>query len=124
MASDFGRISAATTKSENRRRSPRLSASVGTASVRRISEQPTEAVLGDLSIYGCRIKSPLDHRAGERVWLRFAGANPVHATVVWWENGFAGCRFDVPIANALFRSLTLNAGEQTEAGYRIGIQSC
>jgi hypothetical protein len=124
MASDFERFSATATNPNSRRRAPRLPAQAATASVRRISEQPVEARLGDLSIYGCRIKSPLDHAAGERVWLRFNGTNPVHATIVWCENGLAGCRFDVPIANALFRSLTLDAAAQTDAGHRVSIQSC
>jgi hypothetical protein len=107
MAGNVRRISLPSTDTDERRSSPRLAVGVTKVSVRKLSEQPAEASLGDLSIYGCRIKSPLDHNAGERVWLRFVGMNPVNATIVWSDNGFAGCRFDVPIDKGLFRSLTL-----------------
>ncbi|WP_293884287.1 PilZ domain-containing protein [Sphingomonas sp.] len=112
MVSNVQRLEAPLIDPINRRSSPRVSVLVAQASVRKFSEQPTEAVLGDLSIYGCRIQSPLEHSANERVWLRFSGTNPIHATVVWSDKGFVGCRFDVPIANSLFRSLTLDGTPQ------------
>jgi hypothetical protein len=107
MASNVRRAYAPSNIADERRSASRLVVGITKVSVRKISEQPAEASLGDLSIYGCRIKSSLDHNPGERVWLRFTGMNPVHATIVWSENGYAGCRFDVPINNSLFRSLTL-----------------
>jgi hypothetical protein len=110
MASNVRRILAAKPDTDERRTASRVLVSVARASVRKISEQPSDASLVDLSIYGCKIKSPLDHDAEERIWLRFSGANPIHATVVWTEKGFAGCRFDDPIDNSLFRSLTLSMG--------------
>jgi hypothetical protein len=109
MASNVRRIYATPEHRDNRRSSPRVVVTVTRASVRKISEQPSDASLKDLSIYGCRIETTLDHKAGEHVWLRFAGANPVHATIVWFDKGVAGCRFEVPIANSLFRSLTLGS---------------
>ncbi|AYJ85628.1 PilZ domain-containing protein [Sphingomonas paeninsulae] len=106
MASNVWRILPVLPGMDEKRSAPRLVVSVTRASVRKITEQPAEASLADLSIYGCKIESPLDHDAGESVWLRFVGANPIHATIVWNEKGYAGCRFDEPIENSLFRSLT------------------
>jgi hypothetical protein len=106
MASNVWRILPVLPGVDEKRSAPRLVVSVTRASVRKVSEQPAEASLVDLSIYGCRIESPLDHDVGEPVWLRFVGANPIHATIVWSEKGYAGCRFGEPIENRLFRSLT------------------
>lgn len=108
MASSVRRILPVMPDTDERRTESRVVVSVGRASVRKISEQPAHAALVDLSIYGCKIRSPLDHAADERVWLRLAGTTPIHATVVWTEKGLAGCRFDDPIDNSLFRSLTLS----------------
>lgn len=79
------------------------------ATVRRQGDAPSDALLHDLSIYGCRIESPLSHSAADRLWLGFQGSMPIAATVVWSENGFTGCRFDVAIARSLVRALTLCA---------------
>jgi hypothetical protein len=107
MASNVTRILPVSPDVDERRSNARLVVLVARASIRKISEQPADAVLIDLSVYGCKIESPLDHETGERIWLRFSGANPIHATIVWAEKGYAGCRFDEAIENSLFRSLTL-----------------
>lgn len=90
-----------------KRAEPRQRVAVSRATVRAHGERAATAQLHDLSIYGCRIHTPRPHDAGERVWLRFAGTLPIPATVVWSDGGFAGCRFDAPIARVLMRSLTL-----------------
>jgi hypothetical protein len=82
---------------------------VNRAAVRRHGKRSVDASLHDISIFGCRIQSDLDTEIGERLWLRFLGGLPVAATVVWQEQGFAGCRFDAPIAGAMLRTLTLPA---------------
>jgi hypothetical protein len=74
--------------------------------VRRLGATAIEATLCDLSIYGCRIACE-EQPAGERVYLRLAGGVPVAATVIWSDDGLVGCRFDVPIARATVRALTL-----------------
>jgi PilZ domain len=78
--------------------------------VRRHGKQPIEAELVDVSIYGCRINCAQDFDAGNRLWLRFSGASPVGATIVWAEAGVLGCRFDEPLDRTLFRGLTLVIG--------------
>lgn len=83
--------------------------SVSRGSVRRHGVQPTNALLHDISIFGCRIQADIDADPGERLWLRFPGGLPVGATVVWTEQGFSGCRFDVPIDRAAVRALALPA---------------
>ena len=88
------------------RREPRLPVVISRATVRKTSQHPVDAVLHDLSVYGCRVASQVTHRANDRIWLRFTGTSPVAATVIWSDGQFTGCRFDEPIANSLFRSLT------------------
>ncbi len=77
------------------------------ATVRRHGKQPVEAELVDLSVYGCRIDAEQDFAAGDRLWLRFSGSQPVAATIIWSESGGLGCRFDEPLDRILFRALTL-----------------
>ncbi len=72
----------------------------------RSGEQPVEAALHDLSVYGCRLASPAPHEEGDRLWLQLGGG-PVGATVVWTDADQIGCRFDAPIDRALMRKLTL-----------------
>ncbi len=85
----------------------RLPVAISNASVRKLADQPADAVLRDLSIYGCRIETREPFAAEERVWVRLGGSLPVAATVVWSDGGALGCRFDVPIARALLRSIVL-----------------
>lgn len=77
------------------------------ASVRRHGAKAVEGQLYDISVYGCRVRSDVDARTGERLWLRFPGGLPIAATVVWHDRGFTGCRFDSPIDRALVRNLGL-----------------
>ncbi|GAA0735644.1 PilZ domain-containing protein [Sphingomonas japonica] len=89
------------------RRAPRHRVVVTRASVRRHGAAAVEAVLDDLSIYGCRVSVAELDPVGERLWLRFEGGMPVAATVIWATDGRMGCRFDQPIARQLARALTL-----------------
>lgn len=77
------------------------------ARVRGHGKQPLDAVLDDLSVYGCRVAVDDIFAAGERLWLRFAGGKAIGANAVWCEGGKLGCRFDEPLDRDLFRSLTL-----------------
>jgi hypothetical protein len=90
------------------RAAPRHLVSISTATVRRHGDQPSEAVLCDLSIYGCRLQSPDSHATDERLWVRFPGGNPIATTVVWTRDGFTACRFDAPIDRALVRSMIVS----------------
>jgi PilZ domain len=80
------------------------------ATVRGHGRQPVEAELVDLSIYGCRLAVDALFKANERIWLRFAGENPLSATTVWSEGEHVGCRFDQPLDRGVFRALTLMIG--------------
>ena len=90
------------------RTAPRHRVAMKRASVRKHGTCAAEASLEDLSIYGCRLASPSEHVAGERLWLRFLGGRAVAASVVWAEHGLIGCRFDAPIERSLARFLTLD----------------
>ncbi|UUL81356.1 PilZ domain-containing protein [Sphingomonas sp. S1-29] len=89
------------------RSAPRHRVVVTRATVRRHGEEAVDAELKDLSIYGCRILVEDAQTPGDRLWLRFTGAMPVAATVVWCEAGVMGCRFDEPLASSTARALTL-----------------
>ncbi len=77
------------------------------ATVRRSKTEPVEALLSDLSIYGCRLTIDQAFKAGDRIRLLFAESKPVAATAIWYADGLLGCRFDAAIDRDLFRSLTL-----------------
>ena len=91
----------------DQRSEPRHRILVSQATVRSHSEEPVEATLRDLSVYGCRLACTTEHPEGERLWLRLKGSMPVAATVVWNDGVHLGCRFDAPIDRTLMRSLTL-----------------
>lgn len=64
-----------------------------------------QAILIDISSFGCRLSGVPDLEEGGRIWLRLPDAVPVPATVTWARDGEAGCRFVDPIGQALMRSL-------------------
>jgi hypothetical protein len=104
MATQFRVADTAPVEQRRERRRP---VAIAVASVRHAANEPQDATLKDLSIYGCRIESRGDHRAGQSVRLRLNGSAPVPAKVVWSADGVAGCRFDEPIDRALLRALVL-----------------
>lgn len=93
----------------DQRSAPRHWVVVTRASVRRHGEPASDAVLHNLSIYGCRLATTTEHMVEERLWLRFGGGMPIAATVMWVEDDVIGCRFDEAIDNNLLRTLTLAA---------------
>jgi len=95
--------------SAERREGARFDAQVTRATVRGVAQQPVDAALADISIYGCRIKCDVAHDTDEPVWLRLSGSLPIAATVIWSRDGMLGCRFDAPIGRPLLRSLTMRA---------------
>ncbi|MDF7775002.1 PilZ domain-containing protein [Sphingomonas sp. AOB5] len=70
-------------------------------------KSPVEAMLHDLSVYGCRLACQATHTVGEKIWLRLRADQPVSATVAWNDGEYLGCRFDAPIDRSLMRALTL-----------------
>lgn len=107
MASRASRYVPVEPASLERRDSRRTPVLVSDATVRPHATAPLAAALRDLSTFGCRIASPGEHQAGDRVWLRLAGGLPVAATVVWSGDGHTGCRFDAPLPRETVRGLTL-----------------
>lgn len=107
MATKFSQYRRVEPASFEQRAEPRLKLSVTRASVRRHGKTPIDALLHDLSTYGCRIAAGIRAEAGERLWLRFDGRMPIAATVVWCLDGMVGCRFDAQIERSMMRALTL-----------------
>lgn len=103
-SSQFNRVEPALIE---RRTTRRLSVHVSRATTRRHGDAAHEATLHDLSIYGCRMTLDVQENAGERLWIRFDGGLPVAATVIWCDDGMAGCRFDAPIDRSVLRKLTI-----------------
>jgi hypothetical protein len=90
-----------------RRDEVRCNAQVTRATLRGLAQEPADAALVEISIYGCRIACDVAHDIGEPVWLRLNGSLPIAAKVVWSDGGMVGCRFDAPIGRPLLRSLTI-----------------
>lgn len=80
---------------------------VSRATVRQIGHEAVEAVLMDLSIFGCRVTTDEVFDKGDRVFVRFDGSLPIAAQVIWSESGETGCRFDKPLERSMLRSLIL-----------------
>lgn len=89
------------------RRAQRFPVTVTRATVLQHDGAPLDAVLHDLSIYGCRLATAADYQPEERLTLRLDGSLPIDAAVIWCKDGFIGCRFDQAIARSLVRELTL-----------------
>lgn len=77
------------------------------ATLSKSGKEADEARLLELSVYGCRLSIDGRYKPGDRLWLRFAGANPIAGTAIWYEAGKLGCRFDEVIDRMLCRALTL-----------------
>lgn len=107
MASTAQRYRAASPARIEQRGEPRYGVGVTRAGVGKPGDPPVDALLDDISIYGCRLRWDGDHAPGGRLLLRFVGRPPIAATLVWSDGGVVGCRFDQPIDTALVRSLTL-----------------
>lgn len=89
------------------RGAPRHRVMITRARVSRRGNPPVEALLHDLSVYGCRLACEARHGEGDRIWLRIRDDLPIAATVVWNDGAHIGCRFDAPIERSLMRALTL-----------------
>jgi hypothetical protein len=107
MATRLSQFRAVGPASVEQRSEPRHRVLVSRATVRKHGEAPVEAVLRDLSVYGCRLRCAAELLPGERLWLRLHGSMPVSAEVVWNDGEHLGCRFDDPIERSLMRALTL-----------------
>lgn len=77
------------------------------AKVSKRGSRPVQAMLRDLSVYGCRLACSVAHAEGDRIWLRLGEGDPIAARVMWNDGQNIGCRFDTPIERSLMRSLTL-----------------
>ena len=93
----------------DQRAAPRHKVQVTRATVRQMGHSPIDAVLMDLSIFGCRVCSDENFEKDDRVFVRFDGSLPIAAQVIWSDNGETGCRFDKPLERSLLRSLILLA---------------
>lgn len=91
------------------RQAPRQFVAITRATVRALGEEPADAVLRDVSAFGCRLAAAPGHLAGDRIRLRLGGGMSVPATVIWSDEDVIGCRFDEPIENMILRGLTLEA---------------
>lgn len=91
----------------DQRAAPRHKVHVTRATVRQIGHEATEALLMDLSIFGCRVGAEERFDKGDRVFVRFDGSLPIAAEVIWSEDGETGCRFDKPLERSMLRSLIL-----------------
>jgi len=105
MATQYRTVQAASLDSRSAYRHP---VQVTRATARAHGQKPSDATLCDLSTYGCRILSAVEHPPGERLWLRLNGGMPLAATVIWCSEGRIGCRFDEVLPREQMRKFTLS----------------
>jgi PilZ domain len=64
----------------------------------RQQKQPNEMIhVVDISTVGCGFRSRWPFAAGARVWLGLPGIETWPASVVWYEDGKGGLRFERPL---------------------------
>jgi hypothetical protein len=107
MATRFSQYRSVAPALVEHRAAPRHRVQVTRATLSKRGNQPVDAELHDLSIYGCRFACHTQWQEGDRLWLRFGEGLPIAATAVWNDGDYLGCRFDAPIPRSLMRSLTL-----------------
>ncbi len=73
--------------------------------VRQRGAKGMAVVMEDVSCLGCRVEWPHLVAKGDRVWISFPGLEAIPALVIWTENFRIGCRFEIPLHAAVFRSL-------------------
>jgi hypothetical protein len=90
----------------DQRRAPRHPVLLTHATIHERGFRPAEAMLDELSVYGCRLSCATQLESGTPIWLNLPQGDPVAATVVWSDGAQIGCRFDTSIPQALVRDLT------------------
>ncbi|KQN27103.1 MULTISPECIES: PilZ domain-containing protein [unclassified Sphingomonas] len=69
-----------------------------------------DVTIHDLSCHGCRVALGYQAAPGQDVVVRFAGLQPVRATIMWAAGGEAGVRFAQPFHYAVLRHLITTTG--------------
>lgn len=77
----------------------RAAATSGTLRAPRSQAEPIR--LCDMSAEGCGFEARWPFSAGTRVWLRLPGLELWAATVVWFDDGRGGLKFDRPMHPAV-----------------------
>ena len=74
-------------------------------------KQPSEMIhVVDISAVGCGFRSRWPFFAGARVWLGLPGLEAWPATVVWFEEGKGGMRFERPLNPIVAGSFAAEVG--------------
>jgi hypothetical protein len=82
------------------------------ATVRQL-KQPSEMIhVVDISAVGCGFRSRWPFFAGARVWLGLPGLESWPATVVWFEDGKGGLRFERPLHPLVAQRFAANSGDE------------
>lgn len=79
--------------------------SKGQASLRREGHISYQVNVFDISPHGCKVEIIERPNLGDRVWIKFAGLEPLHAMVCWVEGPAAGLEFETKIHPAVFEML-------------------
>lgn len=63
----------------------------------------------DVSVSGCKVETNSPLRVGTQVWVTLPGLRPQAARVIWTRGYTSGCRFAVPLHQAVFDTLLPSA---------------
>lgn len=69
-------------------------------------------VIEDISPGGCRVQWPHVLNVGDRVWITLPGLQAIPSFVTWTADFKLGCRFEVPLHTAVFKSLGYGSNEK------------
>jgi len=100
----FATDQAAAGKKETPRRDQRATL-VAEALLRRAGRRQYVARISDLTPRGCRIEFIERPKAGETLWLKFAGLDSIEAAVRWVDGFHGGLEFLRPIHASVFELL-------------------
>lgn len=69
-----------------------------------------DVTIQDLSCQGCRVALGYHAAPGQDVVVRFAGLQPIRATIMWASGGEAGVKFAQPFHYSVLRHLITTTG--------------
>lgn len=70
----------------------------------------TKVHLRNLSRSGFQTEWPYKLEKGDRIWLKIEGVHSLPALVAWNDNFMIGCRFEVPLHEAVLQRILAQAG--------------
>jgi hypothetical protein len=95
------------------RSAPRITVA-GSITMRQRGARSIAVIIEDISPGGCRVQWPHALNIGDRVWVTLPGLQAIPSVVIWTADFKLGCRFEVPLHIAVFKSLAHGASARRD----------